>query len=88
MKRIFTLFISLVFIFSSEIPAFAGSKGDPLDEHENYLGMLRNHFERLYEERKSPDPDVPFKWEKYPSYIMFCDDYRTVRVYNIPLLLK
>ncbi len=78
-----------MFMLSNSILTFAGPKGDPLDEHEGYIGMLRDHFERREKDRQTSDSDVPpCCWEKYPSYIMFCDDYRTVRVYNIPLLLR
>lgn len=82
MKKIFSMILSLGILINSSGCACA-CKSDPLEPH---LDEIRKGFEIV--ERKYRKSDYPCMWGKKPSFILFNDDYRTVRVYNIPHLLR
>ena len=88
MRRIFSAFMSFVVILNI-CPNFYATpmiKGNPLNEHRGYTELLREHFE--YIENSQQNSDTSCVWKKRPSFVFWSDDYRTVRVYNIPHLLN
>lgn len=86
MRRITPLLLSLVLLFNSCVHVFASPKGNPLDEHREYYSLLRQGFAN--KENDSWDSNADYVWEKKPSFIFWSNDYRTVRVYNMPHLFN
>ena len=88
MKRLFSIFMRIVVMLNvcANIYATPTIKGDPLNEHRGYTELLREKFE--YVEKSKDNPNMSCVWEKKPSFIFWSDDYRTVRVYNIPHLFN
>jgi hypothetical protein len=74
-----------MFLLNVYVPVFADPKGNPLAEHLEYVGKVRKKFETT--ENEFGDPTTPCKWEHEPSFLFFSDDYRTVKVYNIPHII-
>jgi hypothetical protein len=86
MKKLFLLCMSLVILFSNCCSFLANPKGDPLIGRDEYVELLRQCFEHT--EIIMKDPNYPCVWEKKPNFWFWDSDYRTVRVYNIPLLIR
>lgn len=88
MKKLLSLILCLIMIFNTCEKVFAAG-GDPLLEHKNYGEMIRKEFSEIKEQYKNDE--YPIKYEIKPNFGLsglFSDDYRTVRVYNIPHLLR
>ncbi len=85
MNKIMSLILSFGVVFNTSGVVFA-DKGNPLDEHPENYQIIRKKFEEI--EMNSGNPLKGFKWEKKPNFWFWDDDYRTVRVYNIPHLIN
>lgn len=88
MKKLLSLILCLIMIFNTCEKVFAAG-GDPLLEHINYGEMIRKEFSEIKKQYKNDE--YPIKYEIKPNFGLsglFSDDYRTVRVYNIPHLLR
>lgn len=83
MKRIFIFLLSLIITFNFNL-IYAGM-GDPLREHPEYVDLIREDFNKA---RKINSKSYEWMWEKKFEWKIISNDYRTVRVYNIPYLLK
>lgn len=83
MKKLLALFLGL--IISLNISVIYAGTGDPLYEHPEYVAMIRKHFEKA---KSINSTAYAWKWEKKFEWKMFSSDYRTIRVYNIPYLVR
>ncbi len=85
MKKIISLSLCLILLFNIGATVFA-EKGDPLNEHLEYTDLIREFFKKVEESKQNPE--YPALWKKEPKFLFWADDYRTVRAYNMPLLIS
>ena len=86
MKKLINRFISFCLLFVISLSTFNVSYGlgNPLDKYPEYYDEIRSEFEKNF--RCTRNGQSPYYWEKKPNYWFFSDDYRKIRVYNMPHL--
>ena len=81
MKKVCSIILVFSLLFFNSQGVFAGN-GYPLTPE--HICDIR---EKLMEWAKSKQTStIEFKWEKKPDYYLLSDEYRTIKVYNIPHL--